>query len=168
MDTLQKQSLYSIRQDHYELIQMIEDADGEVTEEILQALQLNETDFQSKAVSYGYVIKGFENTEEIIDKEIDRLRDLKIKAAKRQELFKKILSDAMQEYGIEKIETATLKLSFRKSEAVNITDERLIPDDFLITKTVVDISKTKIKDALKVGIDVPGAELVTRQNLQIK
>lgn len=166
--TLQKQTLYNIRQDHYELIKMIEDADGELTPEIEQALQLNEKDFQDKARSYGFVIKEYENTELIIDNEIQRLKNLMAKSKHRQELFKNILSEAMQERGIENIETPMIKLSFRKSEAVEITDERMIPAEFTTSKTVVDISKIKIKEALKKGGSVQGAQLVTRQNLQIK
>lgn len=164
---LQKQSLYTIRQDHYQLIQMIEDADGEVTQEIIQALRLNEQDFESKAISYGFVFKGFEDTEEIIDKEIKRLVDLKLKAQKRQELFKGILSEAMQQYNIEKIETPTLKLSFRKSEAIEIINESLIPDHYKEDIVKVYVSKPMIKEAIKEGKNVPGAELVTRKNLQI-
>lgn len=165
---IQRQSLYQIRLDHYELIKIIEEADGEVTEEILQELQLNEKDFENKAVSYGFVIKAFENTEEIIDKEIKRLVELKNKSAKRQEMFKAILSEAMQQYGYEKIETPTLKLSFRKSEAVEITDEKLLPKDYLIIKTTEQPDKQKIKYYVKLGQVVPGAELVTRKSLQIK
>lgn len=169
METLQKRTLYNIRQDHYELLQMIEDAEGELTPEIEVALQLNEESFNDKAVSYGYVIKGFENTEEIIDREIARLQELKDKSVKRQELFKNILSEAMQQFGVVKIETATLKLSFRKSEAVNIVDEKKVPAEFLdFHPATYTVSKSKIKETLKRGIDVKGAELVTRQNLQIK
>lgn len=168
MQTLQRQSLYEIRADHWNLIKMIEEADGELTPEIEQQLQLNEKDFQDKAVSYGFVIKSFENTEEIIDKEIKRLQEFKDKAVKRQQMFKAALSEAMQEFGYEKIETPTLRLSFRKSEAVEITNDFAIPKEFIDVKITESFSKTKIKEAIKAGKVVPGAELVERKNLQIR
>lgn len=167
-NTLVKKSLYNIREDHYELIQMIEDADGEVTEEIINALQLNEDQFQDKAVSYAYVVKGFENTEDVINKEIARLCDLKTKAVKRRELFKNVLSEAMLQFGVEKIDTPTLKLCFRKSESISITDEAAIPMEFQEVKEEVTISKTRIKEAMKQGRAVAGAEIIQKKNLQIK
>ena len=74
----------------------------------------------------------------------------------------------MQQFGVEKIETPTLKLSFRKSESVEIIDEKDVPGNFFETKTVSTVSKTKIKEAIKEGQTIPGAQLITKQNLQIK
>lgn len=168
MNTQLTKPLYQIRQDHYELLSHIEESGGELTPEIEQALQLSEEEFESKAVSYAYVIKGFDGTEDIIDKEIERLSELKEKAVKRKELFKQRLSDAMQQFGVEKIETPTLKLSFRKSESIEITDVTKIAGKYLEEKKTYTISKIKIKESIKEGISVPGAELKTNYNLQIK
>lgn len=115
-------SLYTIRQDHLTLLALIEEAEGELTPEIEGQLALTQEDFQNKAVSYAYVVKGFENTQEVIDKEIKRLTELKKKAAAREELFKNLLSDAMKQFGVEKIETPTLKLFFRKSSPVELEE----------------------------------------------
>lgn len=164
----QSNSLYNIRAEHINLIQLIEEADGELTPEVEQALALTEEQFQEKAISYGFVVKGFEDTAGVIDNEIERLSILKERAVKRMDLFKKTLSEAMQQFGVEKIETPTLKLSFRKSESVEITDETSVPGEFVESKIVHTISKTKIKEALKAGKAVAGAVLNSKQNLQIK
>lgn len=161
-------SMYQIRVDHLSIMQMIEDADGELTPEIEQALQLTQDEFNEKALSFGLVVKHFDDEAEIINKEILRLSDKLKQAQKRKELFKQRLSEAMQQFGVEKIETPTLKLSFRKSESIEIEDEALVPDDYKESKTVVTTSKTKIKEAIKEGVKVPGASLMTKQNLQIK
>lgn len=166
--TLQKQTLYNIRIEHLSLLQEIEDNEGELTPELEEALSLTQEQFQDKALSYGFIIKSFENTANIIDAEIDRLKLLQDKAEKRAQLFKERISEAMQEFGVEKIDSPLLKLSFRKSEAVSIYDERMIPAGYLVERTVVDISKAKIKEAIKTGLTVPGAELVSKKNLQIK
>lgn len=164
---LQK-NLYEIRQDHLSLLKIIEDAEGELTPEIENSLSLTEEEFQSKAISYGFVIKGFEDSADIIDREIKRLQVLQQKAINRQDLFKSRLSEAMIQFGVEKIESPTLKLSFRKSEAVEITDEASIPSEFYDVKTVSTISKSRIKEIIKAGEEVPGATLIKRQNLQVK
>lgn len=160
--------MYQIREEHLTLLSLIEEADGELTPEIEQALQLTQEEFDSKAVSYANVVKGFSDTEDAISREIDRLTALKERAIKRAELFKSTLSSAMQQFGIEKIETPTIKLSFRKSEAIEITDENAVPESFQDQKVTTTISKTRIKEAIKQGTDVPGAQLISRKSLQIK
>jgi hypothetical protein len=168
MQTLINRPLYQIRQDHINLLTLIEENDGELTPELDQALSITKEEFESKALSYGFITKTFDDTTDVIDKEIKRLQELKQKAAKRSELFKQRLAEAMNEFGIEKLDTPTLKLSFRKSESVEIVDEEKIPEDYLVTKQVTTISKTAIKEAIKEGQIVPGAELKQNRNLQIK
>lgn len=161
-------SLYQIREEHLILLQQIEDAEGELTPEMEQSLCLTEEDFQSKAISYSYVIKGFNDTGDVIEKEISRLKKLQERAEKTREQFKARLAEAMIQFGVEKIESPVMKISFRKSEGVEITDETAIPSEFFDVKTVSTISKTRIKEIIKAGEVVPGAEFVTRKNLQIK
>lgn len=161
-------SLYNIRQDQLILLTQVSDNEGELTDELENALSITREEFENKAVSLGYVLKSFDNSIELIDQEIKRLTELKKRASNRQGMIKERLSNAMNEFGIEKLNTATLSLSFRKSESVEIEDERLIPTDFTESKVVTTISKTKIKEAIKRGENVQGAKLVSNKNLQIK
>lgn len=68
----------------------------------------------------------------------------------------------------EKFETPKVKVSFRSSEAVEITDESLLPKDYIRVKTETAPDKVAIKEALKHSFIVPGAELVQNKNIQIK
>jgi hypothetical protein len=185
---LQTKSMYHIRAEHLGLIKEIEEAEGELTPEMEQALALTEEEFEDKAVSYGFVVKTFEDAEEIIANEIKRLTALKQKAAKRAETFKARLDEAMRQFGIEKISTPTLSLSYRKSSPVELTEG--FEDDFLKNVSIVikpndgapagilnlseyfDIkltaSKTRIGDALKAGTAIEGAKIIEKKNLQIK
>ena len=86
---------------------------------------------------------------------------------------KENLADRLENFikyaiGEENFETAKVKISHRKSTAVNIMDETLIPAEFKIEKITVSIDKKAIGDALKFGEIVEGAELETRDNIQIK
>ncbi len=164
---IQPKSLYQIRVEHLQLMQDIEFNEGEITPEIEQALQLTQDEFNDKALSYGLVVKHFDDETTIIEKEIDRLSKMLAQSKKKKELFKQVLSDAMQQFGVEKIETPTLKLSFRKSESVEVDPDNL-PNDYMVEKTTYTPDKNKIKAAIKEGIKVNGASLVTKQNLQIK
>ena len=67
-----------------------------------------------------------------------------------------------------KMESPQVKLSYRKSSKVEITDESLIPDKYKTKVEEIKISKTDIGNDLKAGVKVKGAELVNNLNLQIK
>lgn len=159
-------SLYNIRQEHLVLLNEVEQGEGELTEELANALSITQEQFQEKAISYGYVLKSFDNSIDLIDKEIERLKELKQRATKRQGMIKERLSEAMNEFGIEKLNTATLSLSFRKSESVEIENERLIP--FKYKDFATTISKNRINLDIKDGVTVDGARLITNKTLQIK
>jgi hypothetical protein len=160
-------SLYGIMQEHLELLQQILEADGELTPEMEEALLFNGQEMQKKSMSVAYAIKTLEYNSDILDKEIDRLQSLKQKADNAKEFLKQRLSEAMMLYGIERLDGGNMKLFFRKSEAIVVTDPAQIPEQFLEWKDPV-VSKTKIKASIKAGEEVPGAQLITKQNLQIK
>jgi len=64
-------------------------------------------------------------------------------------------------------ESAKVKVSFRKSEAVEIMDGAIIPDEYLKFKEP-EVNKTELKKALKSGLVIEGACIVENQNIQIK
>jgi hypothetical protein len=159
-------TLFNIGQEQLAIIAEVEKNEGEITNEIQERIDLLAENFEEKAVAYGYVIKQVESEETIIDAEIKRLQDLKKKSAKLSEYLKERISAAMIEFDLEKIETPTLKLSFRKSEAVEVFDETLLAPLYFNYKPTID--KTAIKTAIKAGEEVAGARIVTNKNLQIK
>lgn len=56
----------------------------------------------------------------------------------------------------------------RKSVQVRIIDPDFNDQRFFVIKQTSQLDKIKLKDALKNGEDVPGAELVTNYNLSVK
>ena len=161
--------LYRIQQEHLNILAQIEEADGEIAPHVEQSLGFTLDAFERTAVSVGYIAQHFGSDINEIDLEIKRLQSLKAAAVKKQDFFETMLSRAMQQFDVEKIDTPTMKISLRKSEAVEIEDESLLPNTVKEeVPATFKISKTKIKEAIKAGIEVPGASLVTRKNLQIK
>lgn len=62
---------------------------------------------------------------------------------------------------------AKVQVSFRKSEAVEIMEGAIIPDEYLRFKEP-EVNKTELKKALKSGIVLEGVSIVENQNIQIK
>lgn len=160
-------NLFQIEQQYLDLMRQIEEAEGEITPEIDQALVITQGQLQVAAINIGQLIKSFEYNEAILKEEIARLTALKHKAAKSRELLKNRLSASMQQFGIERIESPTIKLSFRKSKAIEITDELEIPAVYF-NQPPPTPDKAAIREAIEKGEEIRGAELVERLNLQIK
>ena len=59
------------------------------------------------------------------------------------------------------------ELTSRKSQAVEIEDEDALPPEWLAVKTISQPDKTAIKEALKAGHLIPGAQLVSRRSWRI-
>ena len=94
------------------------------------------------------------------------LAERRKKKENKAEALKTYLANAMLAVGKDKLETSKVALSFRRSQSVEITDESLIPEEFMKYKPTVD--KAGVKAALKDGAFIPGASLVDNNNLQIK
>ena len=96
---------------------------------------------------------------------IQALEESKEKELKRMDNFINFL---MQSFWKDKLETNIYKISYRKSEAVEIINEQAIPQEFMKEKTTITPDKTAIKEAIKSWKEVPWASIITKQNLQIK
>jgi hypothetical protein len=157
-------NLYNIKKQYLEIAQEL--TDGELTPELENALIITQENLQEKAINYGYVIKNFESEVDIIDEEIKRLNALKKARINAVDKLKANISDAMQLFGILEVKAPTFKLSFRKSESVEIYEG--LDQDFITEKISYQPDKIAIKKAIQEGKQVNGAALITNYNLQIK
>lgn len=161
-------NLFNITSEYRQLEAALIENEGELTEQLEQALQINQDQLQAKGISYGYVIKSIESEIDIIDAEIKRLASLKKVRENASDRLRTTLQAAMECFGVLELKTPTLKISFRKSESVNITDMDALPRNFITVKTTEMPNKADIKAALKEGKVIEGAELVLNNNLQIR
>ena len=161
-----EKSLFAISQDLLNIWSELEENGGELTPEIEERLQLTQTELSVKAGNYVSFIKKLENEAEFLKETYQAKIQSEIK--KREALAERLrdaLLQAVQRFG--DIQTDRLfKVTTRKSEAVEIIDESLVPNEFKTFKPV--ISKTDIKKAIKSGIKVEGAELRENINLMIR
>ena len=162
-----KLSLYTIEQNYLTLVENLIDNGGELTPELETELAITKQDLQNKGVCYGFIVKELEGNIDLIDLEIKRLNALKKPLVNSIDRLKNNLSNAMQMFEVTELKTPLLKINFRKSESVEVTDIDLLDADFVKTTITKAADKVAIKEAIKQGENVQGAVLVTNQNLQI-
>jgi hypothetical protein len=163
-----KLSLYNIEQNYLTLVENLIDNGGELTPELETELAITKQDLQNKGVCYGFIVKELEGNIDLIDLEIKRLNALKKPLVNSIDRLKNNLSNAMQMFEVTELKTPLLKINFRKSESIEVTDIDLLDADFVKTTITKAADKIAIKEAIKQGENVQGAVLVTNQNLQIK
>ena len=159
-------TLYHITSEQLRINELLEESGGELTPEIEEALVLNEHNFVTKSEGYIQTIAKYQALVDAADniiKEAQRKKRVFDNISKR---LKERLQDAMIIMGRDRVEVGIHTLSLRNSVAVNITEESKIPNEFIKVETSVD--KMKVKEALKRGELIPGAELQTNQSLQIR
>lgn len=159
-------TLFNITAEQRRINDLLMENGGELTPELEEALIINAENFAIKVDGYATSIHKFESLAEAADAEIKRITAIKKSATNSAKRLKEALTYGMDVMGIDKAEIGLNKLSFRNTTAVNITDETLIPAQFIKVETSPD--KAAIKKALQSGILVEGTELVTNRNLQIR
>jgi hypothetical protein len=158
--------LFEINQQIRDILEQVED--GELTDE--QFSQLNDLNVAAeiKCDALACLIKENKATATMIEAEEKRLKERKTAHLNKAERLGAYLSDQMLFSGRNSYESARCKVSFRQSMAVQIDDEQALPQEYFRIKTESEPDKTMIKDALQEGREVPGARIVTRQNLQVR
>jgi hypothetical protein len=161
-----KLSLYEIGTGLRKLFNEISESDGEITPEQESSLSIAQADLETKGINYALVIKECDSTVYAIDAEIERLTKLKTKPQTLAKKLKEKISEAMKEFGVEKIESDLIKLSFRKSKETVIENELELPESCFEFKRT--ISKTKVKELIESGELTTGAFIRENKSLQIK
>lgn len=124
-----------------------------------------QTDYENKVENYIKVIKNIESDVEARKNEIKRLTELNKADEKKKDHLKETLSTSMALTGHERVDTSLFKVSFRKSQAVEV-DETVLPEAYKVATWKPD--KKRLKEDLKNGLEIIGATLVERKNLSIR
>lgn len=159
-------TLYVISTGLRTILKQIADCDGEITPEQEEMLSITQQELEAKGVNYAFAIRELDSTVDAIDAEIERLKKLREKPKALSVKLREKITDAMLDFGVEKIEAPTINLSFRKSKETVIDDESKLPDDCFEVKKV--LSKTKVKELINAGVVVVGAHIKENKTLQIK
>lgn len=153
-------SLYEIDQ---AIMECIDWESGEILDaERLDALQMER---QEKVESVALWIKNLSSDAIAYKAEKDAFAEREKAALKKIESLKAWLAGALDG---QKFSTWRCAVTFRKSEAVEIEDETLLPPELKTEKITYSPNKTAIKEAIKAGEEIPGCKLVERMNPTIK
>lgn len=141
------------------------DLDPEVMKDTLDSI---EDAIESKAENIAKLIRNLESDVSAYKEEEDRLKTKRQATENKVKWLKTYLEDNMKMTGKMKFKSGMFNFSIQKNPAsVNITDERIIPEEFLIQQPP-KVDKTSLKEILKRGIEVPGAELKQTEGLRIR
>jgi hypothetical protein len=155
-------TLYQLNEQIQKAIELGFDPEtGEILDET--ALEQLQMDRDEKIENICLFIKDLKAEAAALDAEKKNL-DSRATVAKRK-------SDSLSRYlqamlDGEKFKTSRCSVSYRKTQAVNVTDQSMIPKEFIRIKEEPD--KVSLKEALKEGYEIPGAFLETRQSMIIK
>lgn len=135
------------------------------TGEIIDAGQLEELEMEREAKIEGVALwyKNLLSDAEAYKAEKNSFAEKEKAAKNRAESLKRYLEDAL---GGDKFRTAKVSINYKRSESVQCENLGAVPKDYLVMAPSLD--KTAVKQALKEGIEVPGCELLEKQNIQIK
>lgn len=152
----------------YEIKAELESCWDSDTGEILdiEKLEQMEMAYYEKAENIAKYIKN-------LNADIEALKKEKQEFAKRQSV-KEHKVDSLKKYlsGVlngEKFETTDVKISYRKSEALeidNLEDLYKTASDYIDYKP--EIKKSELKKAIKDGVEISGAHIETKNNIQIR
>lgn len=135
---------------------------GEVID--VAALEALELERSEKIRNIALWIKNLKSDVTALDAEEKAFKARKDAAKRKAEQLSGYLASVLNG---EKVTGTDFAISWRKSTAVNVLDEKALPPTFLIPQPP-KVDKTGISKALKSGETVSGAELIERQNMTIK
>lgn len=141
------------------------DLDPEVMQDTLDSIGGT---FENKAENMAKLIRNLESDRLAYKEEEDRLKTKRQAVENKLEWLKTYLKDCMKLTGKTKFKSGVFKFSIQKNPvSVNITNKKIIPEDYLIPQPP-KVNNTTLKKALKDGIEVPGAELKQTEGLRIR
>ena len=124
-------NIYNIQQELFDIFEQIEENDGELTPELEEKLRISQDEFKDKINSYTCVIRQLENDLNAIKDEKVRLDAIKKSKEKTIERLKQVIVEAIQTFGdtsksgTKFIDYGTGKVSIRKSESIELDDNKL-------------------------------------------
>ena len=147
----------------------------EIDNETFEHIQKLDEAIEQKIENIIYVIKELDNNISIINKEIERLTKRANRYYKNLKSLKTYVVSTMEISSKNKIETPTMSIGIRKSEATEVDKEfmeeareknlyklvRIVPER-------IEPDKTAIKEYIKQGNKLEHAKIVEKKNLNIR
>ena len=164
-------SLYQLVGDRLDLQNKLQELNFD-EQTVLDTLEGEATELEAKIEDYGFVIRNMEAFVGAMKAEEVRMTERRMRQEKKVEHIKEWLLTNMQACGITKIDCPVFSLSIKQNPPKVILDnEGLIPMEYfkeVIVEPIFSLQKKVVADAIKSGIEVPGAHLETGYRIEIK
>lgn len=158
-------SLFEIDEELRNALDCIEvDEDGCVDPESFDKITALQEEREKKIEGVALYYKETLIEAEALKAEAEKLKERARIAQNRAEGLKMYLVSSLKG---EPLKTARVSVTYRKSTSVDI-DEELLPKKYYVRKVEEKPDKKQIMEILKSGQRVRGAELIEKQNIQIK
>lgn len=158
-------NLYELTDSYLKVLELIENGE-EGLEDTLESL--NDT-IELKADGYARIIRNLEANAVALKTEIDRLTNRRRSIENSIDRLKENLKNAMIATGKEKIKTDLFNVTVVNNPvAVNVIDEKLIPEEYFKVEIIRKLDKLSLRDAIKSGEEIQGARLMQGKGLRIK
>ena len=122
-------NIYNIQQSLFSIFDELEENGGDLTPELEEQLNITQEQFKSKIKDYSNVIKMLESDITAIKEEKARLSDLQKSKEKTIERLKKIMVEAIENFGDttktggKYVDYGTGKVSVRNSQAIEVEED---------------------------------------------
>ena len=156
-------NLYELSQNYLAVQEM--DLDEDTLRDTLDSI---EETFEDKAENIAKLIRTVEAEEKAFEAEEKRFNAMKKTAANKKQYLKQYLEFNMILTDKTKFKAGVFNFSIQNNPpSVEVFDEALLPKQFLMEQPP-KIDRAGIKELLKAGEEVPGAELKQTKGLRIR
>jgi hypothetical protein len=160
-----KLTIYDCDELRREIETRAESNDGELSDEDMALIVIAQTASLEQLGKLIHYVKYLEGFETVAKAEVERIQARRKTAANRIESIKRWLCPYVEKHG--PITIGTYRLSTRKSQAVVLAEDFNNPQ-YGETVTLFKPDKKAIKESIQNGIEVKGAVLEDRLNVQIR
>ena len=161
---MNKKNLFNIDAEMFQLHQLIDENDGELTPELEAQLEITTIGRQEKVTGCLYIAREFRNKALFVKNEAKRLLEIAKQYDNTADKLEQNVLNSIINIG--PVKTDFMSVTVRRTKAVNIVDDKEVPEEFCRVK--YEPNKTAIKEALDNGMEVPGAEIVENFSLYVR
>lgn len=145
---------------------VVDEETGEVTG--IEDLLAIEDEYDHKAINCALQLKNLAAEAKAIATEENELKKRRKALEVQAERLKFCIVNCMEKVGKDKLKDARASLTLRDYPHVEITDADAIPSGYIKVKVERSPMKAEISKAIKAGMEIAGAKLVTSRSVSIK
>ena len=156
--------LYELDKIELEILEQLESEDG-IDQEIYEQLKSAE---EEQIIKCAKIFRQMQSDVKVCKDEINRLELRKVRLENNAQKLREIMFEGMKITGLNKIHNSYFDISIKKNPpSLRIHDEENIPEEFFKQSAPI-LDKQALREAIKNGAKIAGAELIQTERVDIK